>query len=90
MLPQDRAEDVAMRLPMLGRAYAAMGETERAKEIYAMLLEVARTEFVVYWNLAVVAIGLGRCDEALLRSSRWFAPISKSARFRGLLRSVGL
>lgn len=106
MLPQDRAEDVAMRLPMLGRAYAEMGETERAKEIYATLLEVARTEFVVYWNLAVIAVGLGRYDEALddleravecrepslplLRSSAWFAPISKSARFKGLLRSVGL
>lgn len=106
MLPQDRAEDLALRLPMLGRAYAAMGETERAKEIYTMLLEVAQTEFIVYWNLAVVAVGLGRCDEALdhlqnavacrepslplLRSSHWFAPISKSARFKGLLRSVGL
>jgi tetratricopeptide (TPR) repeat protein len=106
MLPQDRAEDIAVRLPMLGRAYAAMGETERAKDIYTMLLEVARTEFVVYWNLAVVAVGLGRCDEALdhlehavacrepslplLRGSHWFAPISKSARFKGLLRSVGL
>lgn len=105
MLPQDRAEDVALRLPLLGRAYAEMGETERAKEIYAMLLEIARTEFVVYWNLAVVAVGLGRCDEALdhlekamacrepslplLRSSAWFTPIAKSMRFKGLLRAVG-
>lgn len=48
-----------MRLPMLGRAYAEMGETERAKEIYGTLLEVARTEFVVYWNLAVIAVGMG-------------------------------
>ncbi|HZY98696.1 MAG TPA: hypothetical protein VFE36_03915, partial [Candidatus Baltobacteraceae bacterium] len=74
--------------------------------IYTMLLEMVRTEFIVYWNLAMVAVGLGRNDEALdhlesavacrepslplLRSSAWFAPIAKSARFKGLLRSVGL
>jgi adenylate cyclase len=106
MLPQDRAEDVAMRLPLLGRAYADAGETERAADIYATLLDMVRTEFIVYWNLAMVAVGLGRYDEALdhleravacrepslplLRSAAWFAPIAKSARFKGLLRSVGL
>lgn len=105
-LPQDRAEDAALRLPLLGRAYGEMGETQRAKEIYAMLLEMVRTEFIVYWNLAMVAVGLGRNDEALdhlesavacrepslplLRSSAWFAPIAKSARFKGLLRTIGL
>ncbi|HEY1976952.1 MAG TPA: tetratricopeptide repeat protein [Candidatus Baltobacteraceae bacterium] len=105
MLPQDRAEDAALRLPLLARAYGDMGETERAKEIYTMLLEMVRTEFIVYWNLAMVAVGLGRNDEALdhlesavacrepslplLKSSAWFAPIAKSARFKGLLRSIG-
>jgi DNA-binding winged helix-turn-helix (wHTH) protein/tetratricopeptide (TPR) repeat protein len=105
MLAQDRAEDVAMRLPLLGRAYADMGETQRAKEIYAMLLDMGRSEFIVYWNLAMVAVGLGLHDEALdhleraaecrepslplLRSSAWFAPIAKTARFKELVRSIG-
>ncbi|HKE38137.1 MAG TPA: tetratricopeptide repeat protein, partial [Candidatus Baltobacteraceae bacterium] len=55
MLPQDRSEDAALRLPLLGRAYGEMGETQRAREIYTMLLEMVRTEFIVYWNLAMVA-----------------------------------
>lgn len=106
MLPQDRAEDIALRLPLLGRAYADCGDVERAGEIYAALQEMTRTEYVVYWNLALVATGLGRYDEALdhlesavarhepslplLRTSPWFAPIAKSGRFKALLRSVGL
>ena len=30
LLPHDRAEDVALRLPLLGRAYADCGDNERA------------------------------------------------------------
>ena len=64
-MPQDRAEDVALRLPLLGRAYAECGDTERAESIYRALLEIARTDFVVGFNLATVAVGLGRLEEAL-------------------------
>jgi DNA-binding winged helix-turn-helix (wHTH) protein/tetratricopeptide (TPR) repeat protein len=105
LLPQDRAEDIALRLPLLGRAYAESGEVKRAREIYSALIDFSRTEFVVYWNLALVAVGLGMHDVALdhleraveaheaslplLRTSPWFAAIAKSGRFKGLLRAIG-
>lgn len=105
LLPQDRAEDLALRLPLLGRAYAECGDTERAETIYKTLLEMARTEFVVGFNLATVAVGIGRLEEALdhleralekrepalimLRSLAWFGPIAQRARFKALLNAVG-
>src|SRR5580700_3893964 len=104
LLPHDRAEDVALRLPLLGRAYADCGDTERAESIYQTLQEMARTEFVVGFNLATVAVGLGRLEEALdhleralarrepallmLRSLPWFAPIAQRARFKAILRAI--
>ena len=105
LLPQDRAEDVALRLPLLGRAYADCGDTERAEAIYRTLQEMARTEFVVGFNLATVAVGLGRLEEGLehlergldrretamlmLRSLPWFRPIARLARFKALLTAIG-
>lgn len=104
LLPQDRAEDIAMRLPLLGRAYADCGEIERAETIYQALLEMARTEYVVGFNLATIAVGLGRLEEALhhlerglekrepamlmLRSLSWFRPIAQRARFKALLHAL--
>jgi DNA-binding winged helix-turn-helix (wHTH) protein/Flp pilus assembly protein TadD len=105
LLPQDRAEDLALRLPLLGRAYAECGDGERAEAIYSSLIEMARTEFVVGFNLATVAVGIGRLEEALdhleralekrepallmLRSLGWFGPIAQRARFKALLNAVG-
>ncbi len=105
LMPQDRSEDVAVRLPLLARAYADCGETERAGNIYAALQEMARTDFVVGFNLATVAIGLGRLEEALahlehglqkrepamlmLRTLPWFEPIAQRVRFKALLRAIG-
>jgi DNA-binding winged helix-turn-helix (wHTH) protein/Tfp pilus assembly protein PilF len=104
LLPQDRAEDVALRLPLLARAYAECGDTDRAEEIYRTLQEMARTEYVVGFNLATVAVGLGRLEEALdhleraferretallmLRSLPWFRPIARRARFKALLQAI--
>ena len=104
LLPHDRAEDVALRLPLLGRAYADCGDTERAESIYQTLQEMARTEFVVGFNLATVAVGLGKLEEALdhleralkvrepallmLRSLAWFEPIAQRSRFKALLRAI--
>lgn len=105
LLPQERSEDPSFRLPMLARAYAELGDVERAYEIFETLQSMARTEYVVNWNLAIVATGLGRFDEAMsyletayeereaalpfLKSLPWFEPISGSERFRELLRKVG-
>ena len=104
LLPHDRAEDVALRLPLLGRAYAECGDTERAESIYQTLQEMARTEFVVGFNLATVAVGLGKLEEALehleralkvrepallmLRSMPWFEPIAQRSRFKAILRAI--
>ena len=104
LLPQDRAEDLALRLPLLGRAYADCGDTERAETIYHTLQEMARTEHIVGFNLATIAVGLGKLEEALehleealkrrepallmLRSLPWFAPIAARSRFKALLRAI--
>lgn len=103
-LPVDHAEDLAFRLPLLARAYADCGDTERAERIYEALLETARAEFVAGFNLATVAVGLGRLEEAfehleralengeptllLLRSLPWFQPIAQRARFKALLNVI--
>lgn len=104
LLPQDRAEDIALRLPLLARAYADCGDTERAEAIYRTLLDLARTDYVVGFNLATIAVGLRRFDEALnhlqwglqrhepallmLRSLTWFKPITHHPRFKALLRAI--
>lgn len=105
LLPDERAENLAIRLPLLGRAYADAGQTERADETYRFLTSAARTEYVLQTNLALVAAGLGAYDVALdhldaavqrrepalmtLRSTHYFAPIERTARYRDILRSIG-
>jgi len=104
LLPSDPAEEIAMRMPLLGRAYAECGDFARAEEMYASLREMSRREYVVCWNLATIAVGLGRYDEALdflekaladreptmplLRSLPWFEAISSQLRFKSLLRAI--
>ncbi len=105
LLPQTQGEDAGFRLPMLGRAYGDLGEASRAAETYDALRRLAHTDYVADWNLAVVAVGIGRNDDALahletayerheatmpfLRSLRWFEPIARTERFTGLLRKIG-
>jgi len=105
VMPVDRADDLALRLPLLARAYADCGETERAQEIYRVLLETAHTEFVTNFNLAIVAVGLRRLEQALqhleqalesrepalllLHTLPLFEPIAQRARFKAVLRAVG-
>jgi len=105
LLPQERSEDPSFRLPMLGRAYADLADRKRAQTVFETLESIGRTEYVVSWNLAIVAVGLDRLDEAMahletayerreatlpfLKSLPWFEPISDSARFRELRGKVG-
>lgn len=105
LLPQERSEDPSFRLPMLGRAYADMGERERADKIFKELQLMALTDYVVLWNLAIVAIGLGLLDDAMayleaaftqreptlpfLKSLPWFDAISRTPRFQQLLHDIG-
>lgn len=105
LLPQERSEDPSFRLPMLGRAYAELGELKKAEEVFETLVAMARTDYVVLWNLAIVATGIGRLDEAIayleaaftqreptllfLRSLPWFEPLRDDRRFQQLLEKVG-
>ena len=65
---------------------------------------MARTDYVVGFNLATVAVGLGRLEEALehleralkerepallmLRTLPWFGPIEQRSRFKAVLRAI--
>jgi tetratricopeptide (TPR) repeat protein len=105
LLAPDRSEELNGRLPLLARAYADSGDHRRAAQIYDQLLEASRAEYVADWNLAIVAAGLGRFDEAtchleqtlegrepslhVLKSLPWFKPISGSSRFKAILAEVG-
>lgn len=104
LLTHDRAEDIALRLPLLARAYADCGDAERAEGIYKTLVDFSRAEYVVGFNLATVAVGLGRLEEALshleralqrhepallmMRSLAWFGPIAQRSRFKAILNAV--
>ena len=104
-LPQERSEDLSFRLPMLGRAFADLGDSSRALEVYDLLCKASRSDYVVFWNLALVAIGIGRHEEALdylamaceqreatlpfLKSLPWFTPIAHEERFSNILKRVG-
>jgi DNA-binding winged helix-turn-helix (wHTH) protein/Tfp pilus assembly protein PilF len=105
LLPQEQSEDPSFRLPMLGRAYADLGDSERAQKVLQRLRSMARADYVAAWNLAIVACGLGLLEEAMLllegayerreaalpflRSLPWFAPLSRNPRFQDLLAKVG-
>lgn len=102
---RERSEEPRFRLPLLARAYTDCGETLHAEQIYANLQSVAGSEYVVPWNLAIVASGLGRPDDALvylgqaferrepallfLKSLPWFENIADRPRFKEILRAVG-
>lgn len=99
------SEDRCFRLPLLGRAYADCGETDRAEQLYTNLQSVAATEYVSSWNLAIVAVAIGRREAAVahleqalaerepalpfLKSLPWFAQIADQPRFKAISRSIG-
>jgi DNA-binding winged helix-turn-helix (wHTH) protein/tetratricopeptide (TPR) repeat protein len=103
-LPREPFEDPSFRLPMLGRAYADVGDMTRAGAAYAKLQLLARTEYVVGWNLAIVAAGLGLVDEAMehlesalarreptlpfLKSLPWFECLAHLPGYRNILRAT--
>jgi hypothetical protein len=92
-------------LPLLGRAFAQCGERSRAEQIYSSLREMAKTEFIVSWNLALVAVGLGQLDQGMahlerafeereppllfLKSLPWFPQIADRSRFKEILGAIG-
>jgi DNA-binding winged helix-turn-helix (wHTH) protein/tetratricopeptide (TPR) repeat protein len=104
-LPQDRAEDLALRLPLLGQAYADDGQQEKAHQVYETLLRMADTEYVAQTNLITLALSIGERNAALrhlenavawrepalplLRHSPRLMPIRKSDAFKALIAAMG-
>jgi DNA-binding winged helix-turn-helix (wHTH) protein/Flp pilus assembly protein TadD len=100
LLPPEASEDPSFRLPMLGRAFADLGDAGRATAAYRQLQQMSQTQFVVGWNLAVVAAGLDRKDEAIahlekayvaressllfLKSLPWFENLAGLSRFQAI------
>lgn len=105
LLAPERPEELNGRLPILARAYADTGDRGRAADIYSTLLDAAGSEYVSFWNLAIVAAALERFDETisylekalqvrepslhLLKSLPWFKNISHSDRFKAIVGQVG-
>ncbi len=104
LLRRELSEDASFRLPMLGRAYADLGDAERATAVYRQLQLTVQTQFVVGWNHAIVAAGIGRRDEALaylekafvdrepsllfLKSLPWFENLVELPRFQAIARAA--
>ena len=105
LLPQDRAEDLAFRLPLLALAHAKNGDVEKAQEVYDVLVSMKKTDYVPSGNLVSIALGIGRHDQALehfekalkrreptlplLRFSPWLTNIRQSDLFKSLLTDMG-
>jgi DNA-binding winged helix-turn-helix (wHTH) protein len=104
-LPQDRAEDLAFRVPLLALAYATNGDTERAQEAYDALISMKHTDHIAFSNLIPIALALGLRSQALdhleralelrepklplLRHSPWLNSIRRSDLFKSLLAAIG-
>jgi DNA-binding winged helix-turn-helix (wHTH) protein/tetratricopeptide (TPR) repeat protein len=104
-LPEERSEDPSFRLPMLSRAYADLGDVGRATHLHDALIELGKTDYVPFWNLAITQYGLGRFDDALesltaaveqrepavlfLRTLQWFKELEPKPTFKALLRRIG-
>jgi DNA-binding winged helix-turn-helix (wHTH) protein/tetratricopeptide (TPR) repeat protein len=101
----DPVEDASFRLPLLGRTYAMLGDMRRATEVYDRLRGRLSSEYVAWWNLAIVAAGIHRNEEALrflqnaladreptllfLRTLPWFESLENRPEFKKILREVG-
>lgn len=100
LLPQDRAEDLAFRLPLLALAHAQSGDVEKAQDVYDVLLAMRKTDYVPAGNLVAIALAVGRRGQALehfekalkrrepalplLRFSPWLKSIRQSDPFKAL------
>jgi DNA-binding winged helix-turn-helix (wHTH) protein len=104
LLPDDRAEDLAFRLPLLAVAHAKNGDVEKAQEIYGVLVSMKKTDYVSSGNLVPVALAIDQRGQALehfekalkrrepslplLRFSPWLAKIRQSDLYKSLLTDI--
>jgi DNA-binding winged helix-turn-helix (wHTH) protein/Flp pilus assembly protein TadD len=104
LLPQDRAEDLAFRLPLLALAHAKNGDAEKAHDVYDVLVAMEKTDYIPAGNLVPIALAVGRRGQALehfekalnrrepglplLRFSPWLTNIRLSDPFKSLLNEM--
>ncbi len=102
----ETAGDNTLWLGQLGEAYGLSGETDKAAQILARLIERSRSGYVSPYHLAYVYTGLGKFDEAIeqlerayerrsgaiygIKGSFLFKPLRNHARFVALLRKMHL
>lgn len=65
LLPEDHAEDLAWRFPLLGQTYARLGDLERARQLYQRLLNCSQSEYISELSLLLLALALGEFDLAI-------------------------
>lgn len=103
-IPPTPLQEVSFRLPMMGRAYGDLGETDLARSILAKLESLASTEHVSHWSRAIVSASIGDNTAALkhlassvneretaallLSSSGWFSSLATNEQFGALQKSV--
>lgn len=104
LLPEDHAEDLAWRFPLLGQTYAKLGDLERARQLYQRLLHCSQSEYVSELSLLLLALALGEFDGAvehlrkatvqkhpslpMVRSWTALNPIRKTEAFKNLVREI--
>ena len=95
-----------MRLASLGRTYALAGRESDARKILAALNQASRTKYIAPYFFAIIEGALGEKDQAFASLEKGFAgrdpylarlrvdvamdPLRSDARFKILLRRVGL
>lgn len=103
-LPEDHAEDLAWRFPLLGQTYAQLGDLERARELYQRLLHCSQSEYVSELSLLLLALALSEFDCAvdhlwkattqkhpslpIVRSWSALNPIRKTETFKGFISAI--
>ena len=96
----------AESLAWLGHAYAASGDTDRARQIISEMNLLGKSRYVSSYLMAIIRIGLGEADLAFellekaweerygflayLRVSPIFDPLRADERFQKLVARVGL
>ncbi len=59
-------------LPLLARAFANLGDLQRARGVFAQLELLARAQYVSNWDFALALAAIGRHDEAFANLARAF------------------